>query len=348
MDSITQAALGAAIGEAVLGKRIGNKAMVVGAVVATLPDLDIIVLPMFDQVQRLSVHRGYSHSIIGVFLLSLLLTWALSKWKPFENVNRYRLFSCLTLVTVTHVLLDAFTTYGTQLFLPFTDYRVAFDSITIVDPVYTLPLIFGVLLSLLYKRSDVTRRWLNAAGLSLSSLYLAFTLANKNQVDKVVLSSLQDQGIQSEKVLTIPVSAANLLWYGVAKTNEGIYLGEYSVFDENKLIEFHFFPTNESLLTEIEGTLLLDRMKWFSNNLYTVSKHQGKLRFYNLKCDMSGFAGDENQAPTNFFFEMYKDKNGEWKLTTGMHPKKEENNLKRKLKRMFGTHPRNQLKHISQ
>ena len=340
MDSITQAALGAAIGEAVLGKKIGNKGMALGAVVATLPDLDIIFLPLFNQVQRISIHRGYSHSIVGVFLLSLLLAWLFSKWKKLGEVSKSRWFAFSFLATFTHILLDSFTTFGTQLFLPFSDYRVAFDSITIIDPLYTLPLLIGVLVGLFYKRSNTTRRRLNAAGLIISSAYLSFTLINKQHVNGIVETALEKQGIEYESCLTIPVSAGNLLWYGVAKTNNGLYLGDYSVLDKNRDITFEFFPKNEQLLADIKDTYMLDRMKWFSRGYYTVAKENGKVRFYNLQCGMSGFKGEDNQAPTTFYYQISQNEDGSTKLGAGMLPKKQNTRVSQ-WDRMFGQKPSN-------
>ena len=61
MDSLTQATLGAAVGEAVLGKKIGNKAAVIGAIIGTIPDLDVLLVPFFNEFQKISLHRGYSH-----------------------------------------------------------------------------------------------------------------------------------------------------------------------------------------------------------------------------------------------------------------------------------------------
>lgn len=336
MDSLTQAALGAAIGEAVLGKKIGNKGMLLGAAVATLPDLDVIFLPLFDQVQRISIHRGYSHSILGVLLLSLVLTWLFSKWKKLGDVSRQRWFVFAFLATFTHILLDAFTTFGTQLFLPFTDYRVAFDSITIIDPIYTLPLLVGVLVCLFYKKTDRFRSRWNTIGLVLSTVYLSFTLLNKENVNKVVAASLQKQGIEYESFLTIPVSAGSLLWYGVAKSKSGLYIGDYSVFDDDKNIKFEYFPTNEDLLQGIEDTQLVNRMKWFSRDYYTVATDGEKLRFYNLKCDMTGFAGEEGQAPTMFYFEIEARQYGKLDLGTGMHPKNKSHDWRYKLNRMRG------------
>jgi inner membrane protein len=341
MDSITQAALGAAIGEAVLGKKIGNKAMALGAAVATLPDLDIIFLPLFDQAQRITIHRGYSHSIAGVFLLSLLLAWLFSKWKKLGEASKTRWFVFSFLATFTHILLDAFTTFGTQLYLPFSDYRVAFDSITIIDPLYTLPLLIGVLVGLFYQRASTTRRRLNAAGLIISSIYLGFTLINKQHVNGIMQTALEKQGIEHESFLTIPVSAGNLLWYGVARTEKGLYLGDHSILDENEEIDFEFFPRNEELLADIKDTYLVDRMKWFSDDYYTMAQVDGKLRMYNLKCDMTGFAGENNEAPTMFYFEIETLKDRSLKLRTGMHPKKEHHDPLYRMKRMFGQENKN-------
>ena len=61
MDSITQAALGAALGEAILGKRLGRKGAIAGAIIATIPDLDVLITPLFNDFDKISIHRGYSH-----------------------------------------------------------------------------------------------------------------------------------------------------------------------------------------------------------------------------------------------------------------------------------------------
>ena len=77
-------------------------------------------------------------------------------------------------------------------------------------------------------------------------------------------------------------------------------------------------------------------MKWFSDDYYTMAHVDGKLRMYNLKCDMTGFAGEYNEAPTMFYFEIETLKDRSLKLRTGMHPKKERHDRLYRLKRMFG------------
>ena len=321
MDSLTQAALGAAVGEAVLGKKIGNKAAIVGAIIATVPDLDILLMPLFDDFQRISVHRGYSHSILFCVLGAFLFAYILSrvKWTKEASFRKLWLFSFMALFT--HLLLDAFTSYGTQLFLPFTDWRVSFDSISIIDPIYTVPLLVGVLLSVFYfKKNDQKRGLPNNIGLVISSLYLLFTLANKQNVEQVFQTQLEEQNIPSFRMLTVPVAIGNTTWYGVAKDKTHLHIGKYSHLEKNK-IEFHSFPINEKLLIGLDEKLV-DKMKWFAQDYYTVAEKDGKIRIYNMQCDMQGVRkfGDY-KAPTAFYYEITPKENGDYDLTSGMHMK---------------------------
>ena len=319
MDSLTQAALGAAVGEAVLGKQIGNKAPIIGAIIATIPDLDVLLIPFFDEFQKISIHRGYSHSILFCLLGAFLCAYILSKIKWTKEVRFSKLLRFSFLALVTHVLLDAFTSYGTQLFLPFTDWRVSFDSISIIDPVYTLPLLLGVIGSVyFYKKTEQRRSLPNNIGLIISSLYLLFTLANKQNIEQVFYTQLEEQNIPSFRMLTVPVAIGNTTWYGVAKDKTNLHIGRYSHLEKNK-IEFHSFPINEQLLDGLDEKLV-DRMKWFAQGFYTVAEKDGKIRIYNMQCDMQGVRefGDY-KAPTAFYYEITPKENGAYELTSGMH-----------------------------
>lgn len=319
MDSLTQATLGAAVGEAMLVKKIGNKAAIVGAIIATIPDLDVLLMPLFDEFQKISLHRGYSHSILFCVLGAFLLAYILSKLKWTKEVQFRKLLMFSFLALFTHVLLDSFTSYGTQLFLPFTDWRVSFDSISIIDPVYTVPLLVGVLLSVFYfKKNDQKRSLPNNIGLVVSSLYLLFTLANKQNIEQVFQTQLEEQNIPSFRLLTVPVAIGNTIWYGVAKDKTHLHIGKYSHLEKNK-IEFHSFPINDQLLNGLDERLI-DRMKWFAQGFYTVAEKDGKIRIYNMQCDMQGvreFGG--YKAPTAFYYEITPKENGEYDLISGMH-----------------------------
>lgn len=319
MDSLTQATLGAAIGEALLGKKIGNKGAILGAIIATIPDLDVALKPFYSDLQNISIHRGYSHSILFSVIGAFLITYVLSRIKWTNQIAKTRLWLFSWLALFTHMLLDAFTSYGTQLFLPFTDWRVSFDSINIVDPVYTIPLLIGVLVSVFYyKKSDNKRSLPNTIGLIISSLYLLFTLANKQHIEQVFNTQLEEQNIPSFRLLTVPVKVGNMVWYGVAKDKRQLHIGKYSMLDNNK-IEFHSFPINDQLLNGLDEHLV-DRMKWFAQGFYTVAEKDGKIRVYNMQCDMQGvreFGG--YKAPTAFYFEITPHSEGGYELLSGMH-----------------------------
>ena len=79
MDSLTQIVLGAAVGEVLLGRKVGNKAMLWGAVAGTIPDLDVYQSLIFDSLKANELHRGFSHSILFSVIFAPLLAWILVK-----------------------------------------------------------------------------------------------------------------------------------------------------------------------------------------------------------------------------------------------------------------------------
>lgn len=323
MDSITQATLGAAIGHAVLGKKIGNKAAALGAIVATIPDLDVVMLPFYDSLERISIHRGYSHSILISILLALLLSYLLSKAKWTKHVSFQRLLIFVWLALFTHILLDAFTAYGTQLFLPFSNQRVSFDSINIVDPLYTIPLLVGLIITIYQVGKNKVKSRANHLGLAISTLYLLFTLVNKQLATHAIKADLAQQHIEYQDIRTIPVGIGNYSWYGVAKGQETLYLGKYTPH-VNTPVDFHAFPINRNLLNKINNKLR-KTLQWFSQDFYTVAEYNGKIRLYNLQCDMQGIRTfGTYKAPTAFFFEVNPHEDGSYELTTGMHEKDKE------------------------
>tara|TARA_R110002049_G_scaffold132297_2_gene291377 strand:- start:494 stop:1459 length:966 start_codon:yes stop_codon:yes gene_type:complete len=318
MDSITQALLGAAIGEATLGRKIGSKGAVIGAIIATIPDLDVVLLPLYSSVERISVHRGFSHSIVFSFIGAFIISFILSKIKWTKLIAYSRLWLFTWLALFTHMLLDAFTSYGTQLFLPFSNYRVSFNAINIVDPVYTIPLLIGLVLSLTIYRHKKTRIKPTLTGLAISTFYLILTLGIKGFTKNNFAANLKEAGIVYNELLTVPVGIGSINWYGVAKSQESLFIGKYNTIEQNP-ISFSEFPVNDYLLEDINSELTTT-LKWFSKGFYTVAEHDGKIRLYNMQCDMQGIRtyGDY-KAPTAFYFEITPLLDENYDLTTGMH-----------------------------
>ena len=120
MDSLTQIVLGASVAEATLGKKIGNKAIFLGAIAGTIPDLDIVMRFFVDDLSASVMHRGFSHSLIFPFIIAPILGVLCKKiYSDLDNVSQFEWNKMFFLTLLTHPLLDAQTTWGTQLFWPF-------------------------------------------------------------------------------------------------------------------------------------------------------------------------------------------------------------------------------------
>ena len=147
MDSLTQIVLGAAVGEAVLGKKVGNKAMLYGAIAGTIPDLDTFASAFTDTITAIEIHRGFTHSIVFSILFAPIFGWLISKIEK-KSIATWQNWSWLMFWGLfTHPLLDSHTTWGTQLFWPL-EVRLAYKNIFVIDSLYTLPfLVFLILLT---------------------------------------------------------------------------------------------------------------------------------------------------------------------------------------------------------
>src|SRR5690606_26459890 len=242
MDSLTQIVLGAAVGEAVLGKKVGNKAMLYGAIAGTIPDLDILSSYFTDTVTAIEWHRGFSHSIIFSLLFAPIFGWLIYKlerkqpatWKDWSRLMFWGL--------VTHPLLDAFTTWGTQLFWPF-DYKLAFQSIFVIDPLYTLPFLVFLILAMSQKYGSPKRARYNKLGLIVSSCYLGITLLLKGVVYHTIFESLEEQGIAYLKMTVRPSPFNTILWSANIDAGDAYLIGNYSFFDRQP-VHFERYPKN--------------------------------------------------------------------------------------------------------
>jgi inner membrane protein len=282
MDSVTQAALGAAVGEAVLGRTTGYRAALWGAVIGTIPDLDIAAYPWLDEVSRLGWHRGFSHSLLFAVLAAPLLALVIHRiHRGSASLKQWTLLAFLVLFT--HILLDCFTVYGTQVFSPFSHYMVAFDSISIIDPLYTLPLLAGIVIGLFFARSSDKRRWINYIGLGLSTVYLLVTVRSKLHVESVAEASLQRHGINYTRLMVTPTLFNSVLWRITAETEQGYRIGYYSLLDSAHPVAFRFVPRNDSLIAAYKDTEPIRQLLWFSDGYYAITKKHDKLLFHDLR-----------------------------------------------------------------
>ena len=283
MDSVSQLLLGAAVGEAVAGRKAGNKAVAWGAVAGSIPDLDVLAQYFIAPIDALIFHRGMTHSIIFALALAPILGSLATKIHRKCPATFKDWTLLLFLALVTHPLLDCFTTWGTALFWPFSDYRVAFKSIFVIDPLYTVPLLVCIVWLICLPRHSGRRRMLVRAGLLISTSYLVFTLLIKQQAARVFEMSFAQQQIEVLRYDTKPAPFTTILWACTAETEEGYYIGYYSFFDEDKQIVFDFFPRGSGLIAPYKGDETVAKLLKMTQGWHTAEPADQGIIFNDLR-----------------------------------------------------------------
>lgn len=279
MDSLTQIVLGAAVGEAVLGRKVGNKGMFYGAIAGTIPDLDTFASYFTDTVTALTIHRGFTHSIVFSVLFAPLFGWLVSRYETYKDFKNWSWLFFWAFVT--HPILDAHTTWGTQLFWPF-DLRLAFKTIFVIDPLYTLPFLIFLILAMLQKRTSKKRRVYNTVGLIVSSLYLVLTFFLKWVAFTKFKMALESEKVAYLQIDTRPSPLNTILWSANVETEKAYLLGDYSFFD-TKPITFESYPKNHELLGDLVENKSVKRMMAITEGWYTITEKNENLYFNDLR-----------------------------------------------------------------
>lgn len=282
MDTITQITLGAAVGEATLGRRIGHRAILWGGLCGLFPDLDVLI-PFGDAVKEFTYHRGFSHSLFVLTALTPLFVWLILKIHPGTREHRPRWLMLVFLALITHVLLDCLTVYGTQILWPLSTPPVMWSTIFIIDPAYSFPLIGGVLAAAIMSRKGLRGHRVNAFCLALSTLYLAWSIGAKLYVNDTVQHALARQNIAYRNILTVPMPFNTLLWRVVVMDERGYHEGFYSLLDEDRNIRFNHYPSDERLLAGLAGHWPVQRLQWFTHGFYSVHKRERAIVIADLR-----------------------------------------------------------------
>lgn len=372
MDSLTQIVLGAAVGEIALGRKIGNRALIWGAIGGTIPDLDILANPFMDDMQALAFHRGITHSLFFAVVAPLVFGGLVFKLydSKFHKSRLYKTFITilqvgillgityginylfrhdgyprwwLLLITVlaalfllmrlhrhyiikdleeprttfgqwywlfflaffTHLALDSFTAFGTQVFQPFSDFRLAFNNIAVVDPLYTLPFLICVIIVSTIRRDSRKRAFVNWLGIGISSAYMVLTIVNKLHVDQVFEKALVHRQLDVERCRTSPTILNNLLWSCVAEDETQYYVGQYSIFDSDpNLHVLNVIPKNDSLDQAWSTNKNYQVLQWFSDGYLAAFRTDSMIVLSDLRYGgMSDTIRDHRDLVFNFSVE---------------------------------------------
>ena len=269
MDSLTQAALGAAIGGAIAPAGQRRKALLAGAALGTLPDLDVLI-DYGDAVANFTYHRGFSHSLFVLPPFALLLWLALRRWwAPVRDAPSHWL-AIIFLALLTHALLDAHTAYGTQLFWPLEPPPASWATLFIIDPLYTLPLLVGGIVVAARPARSSSGTAIRA-GLLLSTLYLGWSWIGQAIVTRHVEHELAARGLHGAPVFITPTPFNTFVWRAIVLTEQGYLEGFDSLLSTDNGIDFAAYDSDRRSLLDAEGVWAVSRLRWFSRDFVKAS-----------------------------------------------------------------------------
>ncbi len=275
---------------AVLSSRGKNpkKAIIVGALLGTLPDLDVLQVYVNDLEATIG-HRTWTHSwviqAIASPLIAVYLVWLDRRWSGKKLLGRtwssqswspWTWLVLVFLVLTTHSGLDALTIYGTWLFWPFGNQPVMGGSVFIIDPLFTLPLLISCLI--LWRRPSQEKRWrIGTVGLLISSLYLGWGLYAQGYVEGLAQRSMAAQGLSWQKLVATPTPFNSVLWRIVALDGDRFHEGFHSFVDSDTSISWESFPRNQGLLSTLGERADIERFGQFNHGYFALAAVDGNV-----------------------------------------------------------------------
>jgi inner membrane protein len=283
MDSLTQIVLGAAVAEAVAGRKMGAKAALWGAIAGTIPDLDVFLTAFFHPIDAALMHRGFSHSMLFALIAGPVLGWLVHRLykKKYEQKTWIWLFF---LGIITHPILDMFTNYGTEFLWPF-NYRITFNTVFVIDPLYTVPFMICVLIALFLKRDSYWRSRINWIGIYYSSAYLLWGVIVKLTILSDSKTYFSENGLKTRNAMVTPMPLTSFYWMVLVEDKTNYYVGYKSIFypfnpNDIDTIAKHKMPLNTLKWPETNYT---KRLKFISNGYYTTERCGDTLKFHDLR-----------------------------------------------------------------
>ena len=295
MDPVTQGTIGAVLPQALGKKNLGIVALL-GFLSGMAPDLDILIRSNTDPLLSLEYHRQFTHSIIfipfGGLICALFLFVVFKKISPF-NFKKTWLYC--TLGYGTHGLIDACTSYGTLLFWPFSDIRIAWNNISIIDPLFTLPLILLIVTATIKKKNIYSK-----IALAWAVTYLTLGVYLHNVAINVGKEIAEQRGHIVTRIKAKPSFGNLILWKTIYETDGKFYVDATNLFFSNiisgesikKLNLKKDFPWLEKESQQYKD---VDRFKWFSNDFLAVNPNNKNqivdIRYSGIPNEIGGLWG---------------------------------------------------------
>jgi len=272
MDPLSQAVLGVSLSQSVTRKPSQLRpAFWIGALSGMAPDLDVLIRSSADPMLFLEYHRQFTHSLIfipvGALLCALFFHLFAHKTLSFRLTYLYSFAGF-----ATHGLLDACTSYGTQLFWPFTDERVAWNVVSIVDPLFTIPVLVLVLMAF-FKRKVVFAYIAFVFAIS----YLFLGVIQKHRAEEALLGLVAERGQQAQRMHIKPSFANRHLWKLIYEYDGRYYvdavrlLGEPELITGTSIAKLNLTTDYLWLNSDTVQARDIERFRWFSGDFLAIS-----------------------------------------------------------------------------
>lgn len=287
MDSLTQFTLGAAVSAVILGKKIGpRKAALIGGVLGTLPDLDVL-LPFDSPVDEFVFHRGWSHSFfVHAFAAPVFGEMLVRGFKALRDY-RFQTWFAVFLIFSTHAIIDAMTVYGTRIFWPLYPDPVGIGSIFIIDPLYTIPILIMVIWSLVNSQWSKRLQTGLVASLIISSAYMGLSYVLQGHIERRAEAIFEKAGIAPNKILGIAAPFNTVLWRVIGQEDDRFHNLYISLFDNDANAKIYTHPTRPELGKCISNTDAFKKLEWFSRGYYELAVENGKVIMTDLRMGLT-------------------------------------------------------------
>ena len=275
MDVLTQGIIGAAVAQSVSNKHEMRKAAIVGFLAGLAADADVLIRSSSDPMLVLEYHRHFSHSLIFIPIAAIIVSILL--WPFFRKTLSFkRLYFYSFAGTLLSGFVDACTSYGTHLLWPFINERIAWHIIAIIDPIFTIALIIGVVYALI-KLTPVSCRF----ALIFCGGYLLLGYFQLQRAEIIMHELAEKRGHVVERFMVKPTIGNLVLWRSIYLSHDEFYIDAIRVGIENKIYEGEAIKQFEtsSLPDNIDKNTTLyndiKRFQFFSDNF--VIWHPDKL-----------------------------------------------------------------------
>ena len=299
MDPLTQGVIGAALPQSIGNKKSLGIIGILGFLSGLAPDLDVFIRSESDPILFLEFHRQFTHSLIfipfGGLICALVLHFLISKRFKIRFKDTW-IYS--TLGYATHGLLDACTSYGTLLFWPFSQTRIAWNNISIIDPLFTLPLLILIVTAGLKQK-----RIFAVIAILWAVFYLSLGVYQKNEAIKVSKTIAKSRGHDASRINVKPSIGNILLWKSIYETQDKFYIDAIrlgwspKIFNGESIDKVNIQSAFPWLMLKSQQAKDIKRFKWFSNGYIAINpKNKNQIidiRYSELPNEIGGLWGIE-------------------------------------------------------